>query len=164
MINSPLQNIAAFNLSWFQLRPKVTQPFGANPDYYFEHFKMKGHSGQDLRAAVGTQLFAPIDGKIEVRNYGRKSYGLHIRISNERLLIILAHLRRASVKTGDTVNMGEKIGLTGNSGLSTGPHLHMGGYKLKDGKVQDRMNGYGGAFDLEPHTIAWKGTLNSFNL
>jgi len=158
MILCPLQDTAMKLFNWVRVKPYVTQHFGENRQLY-KRFGMIGHNGTDLRARVGTQLFAPMDGKVEVRNYGDKGLGRHIRISNARLMIILAHLDHVSVQAGQQVKMGDKIALSGNSGFSTGPHVHISGYVLKNGETQNKDNGFRGAFDLEAHMLRWKGTL-----
>ena len=163
MILHPLQNKAIKHLEWIQLRPTITQHFGVNKDAY-KKFGLAGHNGIDLRAQVGTPVFAPVDGIVDVRNYGRKSYGRHIRIKNDRLLIILAHLNETLIKDGQFVRMGEMIGRTGNSGYSSGPHLHIGGYYLEEGRIVNIDNDFAGAINLEAGMITWKGTHTTHNL
>ena len=163
MINSPLQNKALKLLNWIQLRSVITQPFGANYKIY-KKFGHNGHNGIDLRARTPTQLFAPMDGVITVGNDGDRGYGLYIRIKNTNYEVVLAHLSKVNVSDGITVEMGDKIGLTGNTGFSTAPHLHITVYRLDNGVRQKQKNGYGGAIDPAPLLIEWKGSLDSFNI
>jgi len=160
---SPLQNVGVKMLNWIQVRPVITQPFGANYEIY-KKFGHKGHNGLDLRARTPTQLFAPINGVVTVKDDGNQGYGLHIRIKNAHYEVVLAHLSKVSVSNDVMVQMGDKIGLTGNTGFSTAPHLHITVYKLKDGERQKQNNGYSGAIDPASLLITWKGSLNSFNI
>ncbi len=165
---SPLQNGAVLYQNWVQKRPHITQHFGENPALY-EKFGMKGHNGVDFRAAVGTMLFAPMDGVVQIRDSGLNGYGKHIKIRNEFKAseFILAHLSKFIVVDGQRVNMGDKLGLTGNTGYSTGPHLHIGYRLLKPhGKdvwkwgVLNYNNGYKGGIDVEDFLVTWKGGFN----
>jgi len=151
MIISPIQNNTTLGV---QTKPKITQRFGENAAAY-KKFGYNGHEGLDMRAAIGTKLYAPIEGKVEVLDSGDKAYGLHVKITNDRLRVILAHLSEVSVQTGQFVPLGEQIGLSGNSGNSQAPHLHVTLQKMKDGKVSEPKNGYGGAFDFQPYIIYW---------
>ena len=162
MIISPLQNTAAFlGGQWFQKRPHVTQWFGENPQIY-EQFGHNGHNGLDFRASVGTSLFAPIEGTVKiVGDQGNKGYGKYIEIWKDNLKIVLAHLSSVAVVKGEYVSVGHRIGLTGNTGFSSGPHLHMTMKFMENGKVLNPNNGYGGAIDPEPFMLCWKGTLKN---
>jgi len=165
MIPCPLQNTADIaNGVWFQKRPRITQVFGvnANNGIYGEH----GHGGVDYGAPTGTQLFSPIRGIVEVRDYGEKSYGLHVRIRNKYgFEALLAHMSEVDVKTGDEVYELQKIGKVGNTGTSTGPHLHFGfRYLIPSDKdifkwkfVPSDVSNYGWVNPL-PFTFTWKGT------
>jgi len=155
MILSPLQNIEKLG---FQKRPVITQSFGENPSAY-KKFGFKGHEGTDLRAAIGTKVFAPIDGTVEVKNHGEEGYGLHVIISNQRLRVLLAHLSKVDVHTDQVIGMGEAIGETGDTGNSNAPHLHISVIKMNGPTVKDPKNGYGGAFNAEPYMINWFGTF-----
>lgn len=86
--------------------------------------KREFHKGIDISAARGTPVYAPARGKITFA--GRDgSYGLSIRLKhNATLATRFAHLHRIAIKSGKTVTRGELIGYVGNTGRSTGPHLH----------------------------------------
>lgn len=158
MILHPLQNQGIFaNSVWIQRRPYITQSFGARPDFY-KQFGHKGHNGVDYRAVVGTPLFAPFEGKIKVYNQGTKGYGLYVEVIKDNLKVILAHLSEVLVADGDSVRLGQVIALTGNTGLSSAPHLHMTLKFLKNGKIMNADNGYSGAVDHGKYLLTWKGT------
>ena len=82
------------------------------------------HKGLDIAGEVGTPVFATADGIIE-KAYYSKSYGNIIIIRhNNKYKTVYAHLHRIFVKEGDVVKRWQKIGEIGNTGISTGAHLH----------------------------------------
>jgi len=92
--------------------------------------KRKFHRGLDFRAKMKTPIYATADGVVRyVQTRNKGSFGRLIIIShNFGFETVYAHLRKTKVKIGDVVNKGDIIGLSGNSGRSTGPHLH---YEVK---------------------------------
>lgn len=86
--------------------------------------KREFHKGIDISAPRGTPVYAPATG--EVTFAGRDgSYGLCIRMKhNSSLSTRFAHLNRIAIKPDQMVTRGELIGYVGNTGRSTGPHLH----------------------------------------
>ncbi|NPB03424.1 MAG: M23 family metallopeptidase [Thermotogae bacterium] len=93
------------------------------------------HSGIDLGVPEGTAVFAVANGVVE--KVGRDSVlGIFVRINHAKgYKTLYAHLKKALVKEGDSVKIGTPVGLTGSTGLSTGPHVHFEVYK--DGKPVD---------------------------
>jgi septal ring factor EnvC (AmiA/AmiB activator) len=121
---------------------RISQTFGANPAMYAK-FGYKGHNGMDWAMPNGTRILAPHSGKIiEARN-DANGYGNYVKIENSKEGSVLGHLQSFSVKVGQEVKEGELIGLSNNTGYSTGPHLHWGYYLFP----RDRNNGYGGFID-----------------
>jgi murein DD-endopeptidase MepM/ murein hydrolase activator NlpD len=104
--------------------PKVSQPWGRpNPRY-----SAKRHTGIDFACPVGTPLFAVAAGTIkDVLN--DKSYGrvvvLTCKSDKGTVDIWYCHMSKPTVKKGQKVAEGEELGLSGNTGNSTGPHLHL---------------------------------------
>lgn len=91
------------------------------------------HAGVDLAIPVGYRVYAVGDGIVElagwqnnaVRQGPGSGYGMRIRILHEGgYQSLYAHLSRIDVKVGQKVKAGDVIGLSGNSGNSSGPHLH----------------------------------------
>ncbi|EAH5879460.1 M23 family metallopeptidase [Campylobacter upsaliensis] len=84
------------------------------------------HPGIDLAASIGTPIYAPASGAVEFSGYSNNGYGYNvILLHNFGFKSVFAHMTRKDVvKAGDFVNKGDLIGYTGNTGLSTGPHLH----------------------------------------
>ena len=86
------------------------------------------HTGVDFAVPTGTEIIAVADGKIESANWG-KSYGIQAIQKVEGGWVIYAHLSKLNVKAGDKVVAGQKIGESGNTGNSSGPHLH---FEMRD--------------------------------
>lgn len=82
------------------------------------------HQGVDIGVPIGTNLYAVFDGKVRIAS-SMHGYGYIVVIRhNNGLETFYAHLSKIYVKAGDIVHAGDVIGLSGNSGRSTGPHLH----------------------------------------
>jgi len=88
--------------------------------------KRKFHRGLDIRANRGTPIYATADGVVEYvqsRNIG--AYGRVVKVKhNYGFQTVFAHMKKTKVKVGQVVKKGQLLGLTGNSGRSSGPHLH----------------------------------------
>lgn len=86
------------------------------------------HHGIDFAMPEGTTLRSVADGVVEsVVDYGSKNLGKGVMIRNEDGTVsIYGHLSEVDVSKGDVLNAGDAIGLSGNTGNSTGPHLHFG--------------------------------------
>ncbi|MDO6705500.1 peptidoglycan DD-metalloendopeptidase family protein [Photobacterium sp. 1_MG-2023] len=83
------------------------------------------HLGIDLSSRSGTPVYAPADGVIELVRPSKKGYGNLLKVDHGYgFMTLYAHLQKFKVKTGDFVRKGDLIALSGNSGTSTGPHLH----------------------------------------
>ncbi len=93
----------------------------------FKFRRTREHKGTDIRLDVGDPIVAAFDGKVRVvREVGKAGgYGNLIVLRHPNgLETYYAHLSKHLVKEGDLVKAGEEIGLGGNTGRSTGPHLH----------------------------------------
>ena len=85
---------------------------------------MRFHQGQDITVSTGTPIYAPADGTVK-RAYYVGGFGNHIKLDHGfGYTTILAHMSKLYVKYGQKVNRGDIIGLSGNTGRSTAPHLH----------------------------------------
>jgi murein DD-endopeptidase MepM/ murein hydrolase activator NlpD len=85
------------------------------------------HKGIDVALPVGTPLKAVMDGVVSKAQSGSgsHSYGLYVVIEHSGgKSTLYAHMSKINVKVGDKVTKGQIIGLSGNTGHSTGPHLH----------------------------------------
>ena len=94
------------------------------------HWKLGYHTGVDFAVPQGTDIIAAADGKVSNANWG-KSYGTQIvqKIEGQDAWVIYAHLSKSLVKAGDEIKKGQHIGESGNTGNSSGPHLH---FEMRD--------------------------------
>lgn len=98
----------------------------------------KFHNGVDIRAKVGTWVGAAAEGTVIYAGW-INGYGKTIKIQHkDGYVTMYAHLSEIHVKTGQKVPAGKLIGKSGNTGLSTGPHLHFSIFK--DGKVMNPLD------------------------
>jgi murein DD-endopeptidase MepM/ murein hydrolase activator NlpD len=92
-----------------------------------------GHNGLDFGVPVGTQIKATMNGKVISAGWNNQGYGNLVIVENGPYRTYYAHLSSIPVKVGQEVSAGATVGLSGNTGNSTGPHLH---YEVrKDSKV-----------------------------
>jgi len=104
---------------------------------YFTQFFGPGHPGVDIGIPVGTPVRAPIGGTVIWAGWEDSGYGILVIVANGPIRAYLAHLSAVAVTVGQTVAAGEVVGLSGNTGRSTGPHLH---YELRvDGVPVDPL-------------------------
>lgn len=123
---------------------RLTQGFGENPAAYAK-FGMKGHNGLDYGLPTGTPVLAAEDGKVVTVASDPPGFGNYVRIQGN-YVTLYAHLDHATVPVGTRVTAGQQIGVSDNTGNSSGPHLHFGIKPL----TADNNNGYFGAIDPMP--------------
>ena len=101
---------------------KITSKFGNRTHPVLKSVKF--HRGVDIAVSVGTPVYSGIKGKVTFA--GRKgNYGNLVEIErDDGIKVRYAHLNSIDVVTGQKVSDGEKVAETGNTGMSTGPHLH----------------------------------------
>lgn len=90
--------------------------------------KKRMHLGIDFPLKIGTPVRATADGVVEKVIYDGKesTYGKHIQIGHDHIYSSLyAHLSNVHVTEGQMIVKGDTIGLSGNTGITTGPHLHV---------------------------------------
>ncbi len=101
----------------------ISSEFGGRMDPFFKEFS--NHKGCDYVAAIGTKVYATGDGIVTLLNYSRKGYGNEVIIDHSfGFSTRYAHLDKILVTEGEEVSRGQVIGMVGNTGRSTGPHLH----------------------------------------
>ncbi|MEY4114579.1 MAG: hypothetical protein RLZ76_1272 [Bacteroidota bacterium] len=109
---------------------RVSSGFGYRIDPLYKTVKF--HPGLDFTAPQGTPVYATADGVVRVAGNLGNGYGNHIIIDHGYAYNTLyGHLFRLKAKRGQSVKRGEVIGYVGNTGKSTGPHLH---YEVIKGK------------------------------
>ncbi|WP_166246111.1 peptidoglycan DD-metalloendopeptidase family protein [Paenibacillus turpanensis] len=120
----------------------LTSGFGYRRDPFTN--RPSFHSGYDFDGSTGDSVYATAEGKVSEAGWA-SDYGYHIVINHGNgLQTQYAHLSKILVEEGQAVSKGEKIGLVGSTGRSTGPHLHYevikGGEKVnpKPYLIQDR--------------------------
>jgi murein DD-endopeptidase MepM/ murein hydrolase activator NlpD len=95
----------------------VTSNFGAR--------WRRQHKGLDIKVYIGDTIRAAFDGKVRVVRYERRGYGNYVVIRHPNgLETIYAHMSKHLVSENEEVRAGDPIGLGGNTGRSTGSHLH----------------------------------------
>ncbi len=111
----------------------ITQTFGNTAFSRATNIYKNGHNGIDFGANTGTKVLAALSGVVtDVENTTAKKgcqYGYWVLVRHANgLSTLYAHLSLVSVRPGDAVTTGTVLGYSGNTGLSTGPHLHFGVY------------------------------------
>lgn len=96
---------------------RITSPYG--PRW------RRMHKGLDIKVNIGDTIVAAFDGKVRIVNFERRGYGNYVVIRHENgLETVYGHLSKHLVSENEIVKAGEPIGLGGNTGRSTGSHLH----------------------------------------
>ncbi|MBU6426858.1 peptidoglycan DD-metalloendopeptidase family protein [Patescibacteria group bacterium] len=160
---SKLPSTGTAILSWPLDNIFITQYFGNTPfaTANSQIYGGMGHNGVDFRASIGTPVMASLSGVvIGVENTdivpGCYSFGKWIMIDHKNgLSTLYAHLSVQSVKKGDVVTTGQIIGYSGNTGYTTGPHLHFGVYATQGVRIT--------TFDTSIHCHGAIIPLASFN-
>lgn len=105
--------------------------------------KARAHKGVDIAAPQGTSVFTAAEGRVLRTGFDPEGYGAFIEVAHPNgMTTLYGHLSRVDVARGDTVTPGQRIGLVGSTGYSTGPHLHFevrrNGGQINPAKVMDR--------------------------
>ena len=118
------------------LRPlngEITSTFGDRVDPVTSKYTL--HTGTDFAAVTGTQVKSAISGTVVEVKKSNVSLGNRVKIKNSDIVTTYAHCSEIKVKEGDKVSQGDVIALSGNTGKTTGPHLHF--EVTKDGRYVD---------------------------
>ena len=104
------------------------------------------HRGIDLKVQIGDTIRAAFDGKVRIKNYERRGYGYYLVVRHPNgLETVYGHLSKFLVELNDVVRAGEPIALGGNTGRSTGSHLHFEtrflGQAINPAEIIDFENG-----------------------
>jgi murein DD-endopeptidase MepM/ murein hydrolase activator NlpD len=127
---------------------RVTQEFGANPSYY-KPYGLHGHEGIDLVPTLSTWgVHAIADGEVILDDdkATNRAYGNQVRLkARDGRVWAYCHLSENCVRLGDKVKEGDLLGIMGNTGTGTGPHLHLMTYREDSGGNRLYLdNGYKG--------------------
>ena len=110
-------------------------------NYYPTYSSGKWHGGGDIPTPIGTSVLAADGGIVESVKYLDCSYGHHVVINHGNgYKSWYGHMSTISVKKGDKVSQGQEIGKSGNTGNSSGPHLHFEVRKSPYSHTQNTIN------------------------
>jgi len=115
---------------------KIANSFGNNYEFY--GYYRAGHTGIDIENKVGSYIYSVDDGIVRfIKTKPNMRYGYYIVIEHKKdLYTLYGHLSKFFVKIGERVKKGQKIGLMGESGLASFPHLHfevLNSFPINDG-------------------------------
>ncbi len=146
---------------------RITQKFGERPDVY-KQFGLRGHNGIDFTGQdkrIMEKIYSPIEGIVTVvKDDGKAGYGKFVKIRTTgaddkgRIKeVVLGHMSEITVKQGQYVYTLDPVGVEGNTGFSSGAHLHFGlrFIDAKTGDVINYGNGYAGYIDFFPYLLFW---------
>lgn len=140
---------------------RITQGYGATP-FAIRNYASKRHNGIDIAAPIGTPIYAASDGRVvgvaDQDLYCRKgAYGKFIAITHYNgLTTLYAHLSLQVASEGQEVKKGDLIGYMGNTGFSTGSHLHFTVYATPTFKLAPALKTCG-------PKMPFGGDLNPFD-
>lgn len=120
--DNKLETVSNEGMIWPTVSRRITSTFH-DPDYPYRY--LFEHSGLDVGVGRGTSVMAAESGYIAKVALGTKWYGNYVMIvHNGNMSTLYAHLDSVNVKADQFVNQGQVIGKSGNTGFSSGPHLH----------------------------------------
>ncbi|MEM5948582.1 M23 family metallopeptidase [Spirochaetia bacterium 38H-sp] len=121
----------------YPIKGRLTSSFGMRTNPFTGKGPLSFHNGIDIANPIGTPVKAALAGKI-VRAGTHSIYGKYVIISHYGgFQTLYGHMSRILVKSGQYVSQGQKIGEVGNTGYSSGPHLHFSVFK--NGKAVDPL-------------------------
>ncbi len=107
------------------------------------------HSGTDISATEGTEIYAAYSGTVDTVKSMNTSYGNHViiksKVNSKTVYIYYCHMKKYVVKAKQKVDAGQLIGYVGETGNATGPHLH---YEVRD---ENKRYGSNSKPNLNPH-------------
>lgn len=150
---------------------RISQEFGndlvINGVHVYQKLGLIGHNGEDIACPLRTPVYACISGTVKEASFDAAGYGWYPLIENDEFGVLTGHMDELLVKAEQIVKQGDLIGYSGNTGNSTGPHIHWGVYK----KPRNRNNGYNGYENPEfyvdkgvttmPEVTSTQGTISA---
>ena len=100
----------------------ISSPYG--PRVHPVTGKQGSHRGTDYATPIGTPVYSPLSGVIAFIGEDERS-GRYIGVKNGDFMVSFSHLETQIGTAGDPVALGQAIAITGNTGMSTGPHVHV---------------------------------------
>ncbi len=149
-LTDPVQDNFVFTLGFGEDEPEEVRA-------KIKTLGLEKHDGLDFAVEEGSNVHAVDDGYIEDVRNDKTSYGLTVVVKHQWGRTYYGHLSRALFEVGQNISKGTIIALSGNTGISTGPHLH---FSLEENSL-DKKNGYFGKID--PQNMLPATVLNSFS-
>lgn len=125
MSQSDLSRVTG-SLFLYPVRGRLSSRFGSRPDPFTGVVRF--HNGVDIVGRLGTAVGAAMTGSVAAIGFNA-NYGRYVFLQHSGYQTMYAHLNRITVSTGQKVAQGQKVGELGNTGYSTGPHLHFSIYR-----------------------------------
>ena len=138
---------------------RITGDWAGWPEFYSK-YGMRGHNGIDIGVGTGTPVYAAEAGVVHFEGWGQNnswmgnSAGICVLLRHGWGYTGYAHLSRTVIGAGQNIAKGQLIGYSGNTGLSTGPHLHFETLPPSP----DWKNGFAGRVNPRNYGIAARGT------
>lgn len=130
---------------------RMSQRFGGNAAFYsqfsYDGVPLKGHNGLDYAMPNGVEIVAVDDGEVLETGFEANGFGNYVKLKHRWGESLYAHLQSSKAKEADAVKAGDVIGISDNTGASSGPHLHFG-IRINP---YSRRDGWGGFCDPEPY-------------
>lgn len=139
LANTPQQAVIDVSRYHMPHPGPISSPYGYRPRF------RRMHKGVDISLHIGDTVRAAFDGRVRITNYEARGYGNYVVVRHTNdLETVYGHLSKFLVKNGDFVKAGTPIALGGNTGRSTGPHLHFEtrymGYAINPAAIFDFPN------------------------
>ncbi|MBQ2840704.1 MAG: peptidoglycan DD-metalloendopeptidase family protein [Oscillospiraceae bacterium] len=135
--NSSSSTYVGGEFRWPTKATRITSPYGTRKDPITKKSSM--HTGIDIGASMGSEIYASNSGTVIVAGWSSKGYGNYVVVDHGGgKSTLYAHMSKIKTKKGAKVTKGDVIGLVGSTGYSTGPHLHF--EILINGKHTNPMN------------------------
>lgn len=147
------------SLWWPVDNVRVTGEWANGPAFYAQ-FGMKGHNGIDLGMATGTPVYASDSGVVQFEGWGQNNSwmgtpaGICVLLRHAWGYTGYAHLSSTIINNGQSISRGQLIGYSGNTGASTGPHLHFETLPPNP----DWRNGFAGRVNPHNYGLVARGT------
>ena len=142
----------------FEGNYRVSQKYGDRRWYYIK-FGLAGHEGVDWATPVGVKTLNPFQKARVLRAGFDSKYGWHVVLWDMKQLCAVwyCHLSKILVRVGEDISLGKAVALTGNTGNTTGAHIHVNFVETTStGGRKNIFNGYKGFLNiLDPKLVKW---------
>jgi len=123
-ILSQINKVTQFSFSDSVASP-LKIPLKISSEYGILRNTGRYHQGVDFELSIGDTVYSVFCGEVRIETFDTEGYGKVVVVRNYNMSETLyGHLDKSLVKNGQKVTVGQPIGIGGNTGISTGPHLH----------------------------------------